>query len=827
MRGKNRMAVLCLAILISFINYSHAQQAKEITCTGKVVDAQGQPITGAKVKLYKVSVSIETLSYNLELLKETATKDDGTFAFVTKIEDDEMSGQSMIIAEKEGLALGWANWRLNDNLNDVEIKLDQAKILTGTVVDEADKPVADANVGIAFMLVRTGREPLYIIGGFSLEPLTTRTDSEGKFTFDNIPGDATLEFVVKKTGRATISTFNPENYRGESLQFSPGQSDIKLVQPIEAKIEGQVIEKATGKPVAGIRIMASQGRNQLFSGLEPVASGKNGAFSINALPAGKHTLQPVSKKDSSADWVAEPVEVTTEPGKTESNVKIELSKGGLLEVVVTEAESKKPIERASITIMQPSGNRPLSTLSDKEGIARIRMAPGEYRSINVYKEGYSYQRSQEPITIEDGKTTRVEYQLAGQPKFTGVVRDEKDKPLEGVKLMICPMGGQETSSDAEGKFEVSWDPRRWGGDEAPVMFLVGRLEESNLAAAVEIDENTRTIDIKLEPGVTFTGKVVDPNGKGIADARITVMLRVERWSSTIGRGMDKADAEGKFEVKAIPAEQEYRINVSGEGYGQNNIAANANDAVDNRLDLGTLTLPLANLSVSGVVVDTDDKPVADARIYCYGENQPNRNVQSDAEGKFTLDKVCAGGIQISANVRGNSSLYGSVQTEGGATDVKIVVSERSTSSRSSQPQPPSLVGKALPELKDLKIDLPPADSDDKMILVCFFDMNQRPSRNCLIQLRVKAQELQTKNVMVIAVQASKIEEDTLNEWCKQNKISFPLGIVQDDTEKARFAWGVRSLPWLILTDRKHTICAAGFGFDELNEKIRGAADVQR
>jgi protocatechuate 3,4-dioxygenase beta subunit len=829
MRWKNRMTVLGLAILISFINYSYAQEAKEISCTGKVVDAQGQPIPDAKVRLYKVAVSMETLSYNVELLKEVTTKDDGTFTIETKVEGDELSGQSIILAEKEGLAIGWTNWRLNENLNNVEIKLEQAKLLTGTVVDDEDKPVADAEVGIAFMFVRAGEQPRYLIGGLSLEPLMAKTNAEGKFSFDRIPGNATLEFVVKKSGRATVSTFDPENYRGESLQFSPGQTGIKLTQPIEAKIEGMVVEKATGKPVAGIRIMATQGQNRPNFGLEPVVSGEAGTFSINALPAGKHTLQLVSKSNGSADWVAEPVEVTTEPGKTESDVKVELSKGGLLEVVVTEAENKQPVENVRIGIQNQASDRPFSVFSDKEGIARMRLAPGEYQIGYVYKEGYSSQRSQGPITIENGKTTRVEYQLAGQPKFTGVVRDEKDKPLKGVKLGICPMGGREASSDAEGKFEVSWDPRRWGSNETPVMFLVARYEEDNLAAAVEIDENTRTVDIKLKPGITFTGKVMDSDGKGIAGIRVMVMLRSERWSSSIGRDMNITDAEGKFEIKAIPAEHEYRINASGEGYGQSNIEVSANDAVDNCLDVGALTLPLANLSVSGVVVDINDKPVAGARVYCYGENQPHRNTQTDAEGKFKLDKICAGELQIGADKSGQTRLYGNIRTEGGATDVKIVVQERSASVRSTpaQPQPPSLVGRALPELKDLKIDLSPADSGDKMILVCFFDMNQRPSRYCTGKLAKQAEQLKQKDITVVAVEASKVDENALSEWIKGSNIALPVGMIQDEVEKTRFAWGVRSLPWLILTDRQHIIRAAGFGLNELDEKIKGIADVQR
>ena len=107
-----------------------------------------------------------------------------------------------------------------------------------------------------------------------------------------------------------------------------------------------------------------------------------------------------------------------------------------------------------------------------------------------------------------------------------------------------------------------------------------------------------------------------------------------------------------------------------------------------------------------------------------------------------------------------------------------------------------------------------------MMLVCFLDVEQRPSRNCLRQLSAKAQELKAKGVVVAAVQASKIDENSLDEWRERYDVSFPLGMVRGDQEKARSTWGVRSLPWLILTDSRHVVIAEGFGLSELDAKIK-------
>jgi hypothetical protein len=44
-------------------------------------------------------------------------------------------------------------------------------------------------------------------------------------------------------------------------------------------------------------------------------------------------------------------------------------------------------------------------------------------------------------------------------------------------------------------------------------------------------------------------------------------------------------------------------------------------------------------------------------------------------------------------------------------------------------------------------------------------------------------------------------------------------MIQGDKRKTRFNWGVKSLPWLTLTNRKHVVTAEAFGVDELNDKI--------
>ncbi len=415
---------------------------------------------------------------------------------------------------------------------------------------------------------------------------------------------------------------------------------------------------------------------------------------------------------------------------------------------------------------------------------------------------------------------------AGQLKLTGVVRDEADTPVAGAELTVLPFSGDRVASDSQGNFALNWEARELGGRQT-LHYLVARHEPRNLAATAEIDEQTKTVDVKLAPGVIFAGKVMSPDGKGIAGARIMTILWESNYGSHLSGADGQTDADGKFEVRAIPLDRKYTMMASAEGYGQSQVQIHTDEAVENRVDVGGLTLAVADLSVSGLVVDANDKPVPDVRVYCYGGTQPNRNARTDAQGKFTIDKVCKGPIRVAANTTDPGRLYGYVETEGGASDIKIVVSERVSVSRFVPREPASLVGKPLPDLKGLGIELPPGDARDKMLLVCFWDMQQRPSRHCIRQLAEQAELLKQKEVTIVAVQASKIQKGALADWAKKYDIPFPIGMIEDDAEKIQFAWGVKSLPWLILTDRQHIVSAEGFGLNQVNEKIKEANSVAR
>jgi hypothetical protein len=530
-------------------------------------------------------------------------------------------------------------------------------------------------------------------------------------------------------------------------------------------------------------------------------------------------------------------------GPSENEVLIRMNPALRVQGMVMDAQTGKPISNFEISVMFESGGRTRTSnpVAFAEGTYELSCDESQPESLQlkVSAVGYEPANSKE-IRIDEGRRTidfklarsqsfdkttagrpREEVKPTGPRRITGVVRDEKGKLVSGAIVSTRPWIAEETITNAEGVFKLRLRRKSAStmSSREESVYLLVRHRERNLAAAIELDDNAETVEIKLSQGVIFSGKVIDIEGKGIPVADLFVTF----WVSHFGIGgpeVTNIDAQGNYEIRAVPSGYKFSVSASAEGYGEQYVQAHTAEAVDGRIELDPLILAVANLSISGFAVDVNNKPVADARISCYGEGQPSRITQTNEDGRFTLKHVCAGRIVIRAQKGGQTRLYGHIDTEGGTTDIRILMAELDARGRPVLKRPTSLSGKPLPDMKDLKVDLSPTDTDDKMLLVCFFDMQQRPSRNCIRELAKQVQKMKEKGIIVAAVQASKVEENTLDQWIKKNDILFPVGMIEGNEEKIRFTWGVRSLPWLILTDNKHIVHAEGFALNELSEKLK-------
>ena len=189
----------------------------------------------------------------------------------------------------------------------------------------------------------------------------------------------------------------------------------------------------------------------------------------------------------------------------------------------------------------------------------------------------------------------------------------------------------------------------------------------NLAAAQDIEESTTTLDLRLEPGLVVAGRVEDVNGKPLSNATVRVYL----WSGNSGSQFDdkpiRTDAQGRFEITAMPPGRKYSLDATAKGYGSANQSIQE-DADTNRVELEPCVLKVADRKLAGEVVDAEEKPVARANVYMYGQGQPNGSVRTDDKGRFKFDEVCEGSVQLSAS---SQRAYGNTRAEAGDTNVVI------------------------------------------------------------------------------------------------------------------------------------------------------------
>ena len=154
-------------------------------------------------------------------------------------------------------------------------------------------------------------------------------------------------------------------------------------------------------------------------------------------------------------------------------------------------------------------------------------------------------------------------------------------------------------------------------------------------------------------------------------------------------------------------------------------------------------------------------------------------------------------------ITARTSLYSvKMRVKGAGQKEKIEYQELTIGTIGAVIKTPLLIGKPLPELGKMGIELPD-DASEKMILVCLWDVQQRPSRNYVKELAKKAGELAEEDVVVACVQVADVEDKVVDEWVKENKIPFAIGRSAAEKGKSTFDWGVKSMPWLILTDRGH------------------------
>lgn len=806
---------VCLVILVCLAAVAVGQASKKgVTYIVKVVDIKGKPVVGAELAILEVIYDWADGQKRMELIEKKKTGSDGST--VLNIDFSRHTG-ACIVARKKSLAFTWD--RLDNNAlpvdgSELTMLLDRPCVLAGTVVDQLGKPVVGARVRAEF-------DSSYLDNEHRINTpedwFTVETDDKGRFCFDNVPPDGSADFLVTASGKANIYTFIASDSM-PGYRYTAGRTDIRIVLPPEAKIQGRLLGPV-GNPVGGVRLLLRADKTKAnYYCTNRAVSGEDGRFLFENVTADTYSLQVVAPRDTMAEWVGRDVKVVAKTGQTTDGITVRVSKGGLVEMVVRDADTNRPANDVYACVWQKAGfgKHPCfyqGIRTDRNGRALIRAPLGQS---NVMAGGGEYSRFEDKVVVKN-RPSRMRILLYRNPEFSGTVRDASGRAVPGATVAVVPPGNA-VRADANGKFHINW---RVVSKQA---YLFARDTRRNLAAAVEIKDRNRPIDIVLKPALTLAGRITDPNSLPIPVARIRLYVRLGGWLAYVGEEI-VTDTEGQYEIPAVPPLQRddiYRINVNAAGYGPLRFErVSLTNTSANRVDLSSFVMQPLNMSVSGVVVDADGKPVPNKAVHVNGlpggQEQPDKGTITNADGRFFFSRIGKGPLRLQAGWAREKDV-GFLDAQAGDKDVKIVLGQRRVHTDRF-----SLVGKPLPELGRFGLKFA-SNTEGKKMLVCFWDMYQRPSRNCVQQLSRRAKLLASKEVYTVMVYAGPVVESALNDWLRKNRITIPSGKFDGNMQALGRTWAVQSLPWLVLTDRDHIVIAEGFPLIELDEKIKISSD---
>jgi len=665
-------------------------------CQARVVDATGRPVPGAVVERYRGGAPGQRRP-SLDFDGRSTADNDGAVAFTTT-----NAAWFTLVAAKPGLAIGWTAWdpSMESDAEALALTLTPPASVSGLVQDGARQPVPEALVWVSYAFQMAQASGLSwswspLVSRLGRQYLSARTGPDGKFRIAALPQGTGLELAVSKPGLALdqppVST--PYYVNPSTLRFEAGQSNIVLTLRPAAAIEGRVVRGDSGAPVAGAHVALAGS----FLDDDPSLSamtGPDGAFHLANLSPGDYNLLARLGTNQPPDLVAEPVTVALESGATNRNVKVALGPGALLEVTVRDEAGNQPVKAATVWAASPPDVNESATTSD-QGLARFRLPPGQYQ-VGARKPGRTSQAS-EQATLERNQTNTLTITLtaASTTKLTGTLLDPDGQPAPNVAITSFPFRQSEKHTDAQGRFTLMLNPAQFGGLQNAQRILIARDLKRNLAAALELEEDATNATLRLEPGLTLAGRITDANGKPITNAQAELTFRTERMGFSFGRPT-QADAQGRFEIKALPPARPYGVSASAKGFGQDSHNLEAPEASTRRVELDPFQLPRADQRIAGVVVDADDKPVAGAMVSSYGEKQPHLQGRSDAKGRFSFDHVCAGPINLSANNPRLPGRFGSANAQGGDTNITIQLGQQAgLRTPRSGAAPPKLTGTVL------------------------------------------------------------------------------------------------------------------------------------
>jgi len=597
----------------------------------RVVDPKVQPVEGATV-----TVDAERPNW----ARSALTDKDGR-ATVTPLAND--AGKHMLRVSKPGFVAVETGGRSDTQLPE-QVTLSPGLCYGGITKDEDGRPVPGTGIGIQLAgsqeAART-RSTLNLI-----------TDARGRWETPLLPADlnsSSLSLRVAHPDYVSDPLYGPATPTPPIENLRDGTATIVLKRGVD--LSGVVL-KPDGSPA--IDAMVRQDRQREGAEYTQTRTDDKGRFSFKHLRAGEVILTVQAHNCAPELKVLNVV-----PGM--GPVDFHLSPGRLLRGRVV-GQDGRPIEGASVSADAWRGCSTLNwrTKTDSQGCFEWEEAPADVVLCHAGKQGYMHARNLS-LTVSDQEAVIT---LPPPLRIKGKVVDpESGKPVAKFRA-ICGMDwGQEGQrywlrrGDREqifndGAYEMAFT-------EPCPSYLV-RIEAEgyrpSISRRISDDEGEVTMDFALEKGVPLTGIVVGPDGKPLTGVNVALATpgaalymengRIHEYS---GSPEVTTDADGKFTFP--PEVENYKlVAVHDQGYGE----VGGSDFGPG----GQITLHPWGRIEGKLMVGSKLAPGEHVKAWRYqpryDPNQPRLHFdlsdQTDKDGRFVLDRVPPGELQVARRV---------------------------------------------------------------------------------------------------------------------------------------------------------------------------------
>lgn len=533
-----------------------------VPATGKVVDADGTPVAGARVKAMWIVLSAEDepalpLRYmHFESLSDSAlksaleTKTDANG--VWELADLPVGSQVVFQLDDPRFARDDTSGMPSATTQTVpDLKAMLGANLRGRVVAPDGKPAANARINVN-------------VGEKQSSYASTTTAQDGTYSLQSLPtGDA----VIKVS--SPDAAWSPTSIKGVAV--AAGQTatapDIKLSAGV--LLSGKVTDKDSKAPVEGASVMATGD----FGDATSAATGKDGIYKVR-VPVGKVRFYLYSRPaEYVRDMFADANANITQASTNAPDFAIER---GLTLTGTARDETGAPAVNAAIvagslfqgaqTSVDKQGNWTLKGVNTKPN---GRNADGKVQ----LKTGGDWQIVGDGVfAAREGAKIAVTLRRIERSDVTLRVLTPEGEPVAGAKVRIAIVfdatnhSTRFESAVTNARGEVT--ARKLRPDESAEVTPEKEgyaLQKAGVITALEANK-ARTTDAILTPknGI-LRGRILDAGGVAVSGARVAVL-----WPGDLreAKSLVQSDANGKFELGNLRAGELIIGAARGRDWGQ-------------------------------------------------------------------------------------------------------------------------------------------------------------------------------------------------------------------------------------------------------------------